>query len=97
VLSEKDEALLTPKYKVGDTVKTYARRFTAKPVPVEGVVMAHFLMEGHYPPVKYIILHNGVLCLRDDYTVADKIEDIPVVIVNNASPNTGLREFTYDD
>jgi len=95
-----DEVMLEPTFSVGDPVWTYARRGTSTPEPILGFVMHSFTMEGHYPPVKYVVQHNGVLCLRDSYTMAKKLDDVKVKMLAEASDlraREALKEYTYDD
>lgn len=95
-----DAAIEQPQFNVGDAIWTYSRRFSENPVLVQGVVLESFSIEGHYPPIKYIIAQNSVLCVRDSYTMAYEAKDIPVHInldMSNALSDTTFREQTYDD
>ncbi len=90
-----DEDLLKPRFGPGETVWTFARRFTPDPEPVQGIVIDCIQLTGHYPPVKYIVAHNGILCLRDDFTMAHELHDIPVQVVREISED--MKEYCYDD
>lgn len=95
-----DVNLETPKFAIGDIVMTYSRRFSENPVAVKGVVLDCFLMPEHYPPVKYVIAHNSILCIRDDYTMAKELQDIRVHInldMSNTSSESTHKEHTFDD
>ena len=95
-----DEEMLEPAFAVGDPVWTYARRGTSTPEPVRAFVMHSFTLPGHYPPVKYVVQHNGVLCLRDTYTMAKKLVDVKIKTLAEASDlraREHLKEYTYDD
>lgn len=90
-----DEELLKPSFGSGETVWTYARRFTPDPEPVQAVVLDAIHMQGHYPPIKYVVQHNGILCLRDDFTMAHELHDIPVQVQRQISED--MKEYVYDD
>lgn len=90
-----EKTLLEPRFGAGESVWTYARRFTSDPEPVEALVIDAIHILGHYPPIKYVVMHNGILCLRDEFTMARELDQIPCRVVKEISKDA--QEFVYDD
>lgn len=83
-----------PKFAVGDEIWTYARRFGDTPQPTKGEIMSIIAFPGYFPPVQYVVKHNGIICFRDEYTIGLKIEDVLVVSLGESM---NIKDFTYDD